>query len=84
MLTPIQTENLSFEKSAEILQAVPLGLFYYGFSVEDDQLTSVLCELISKLLKPFTYEQIVSAENKVKKKEKAASATCRAASHDWA
>ncbi|CAO3655912.1 unnamed protein product [Mucor fragilis] len=58
------TENLSFEKSAEILQAVPLGLFYYGFSVEDDQLISVLCELISKLLKPFTYEQIVSAENK--------------------
>lgn len=40
-------------------------MFYYGFSVEDDQLTAVLCDLISKLLQPFTYEQIVSAENKV-------------------
>lgn len=58
-------ENLTFEKSAQILQAAPLGLFYYGFSVENDQLTSVLCELISKILLPFTYDQIVCTENKV-------------------
>ena len=58
-------ENLTFEKSAQILQAAPLGLFYYGFSVEDNRLTSVLCELISKILLPFTYDQIVSTENKV-------------------
>jgi 26S proteasome non-ATPase regulatory subunit 5 len=54
------------EKSAEILSVIPLGLFYNGFSVEDDRLTVVLCELIGKLLHPFTYDQIVSDENKVK------------------
>ncbi|KAI8642743.1 proteasome non-ATPase 26S subunit-domain-containing protein [Parasitella parasitica] len=58
------TESLSLEKSAEILQVAPLGLFYYGFSAEDDQLTSVLCELINKILHPYSYDQIVSAENK--------------------
>ncbi|CEP15704.1 hypothetical protein [Parasitella parasitica] len=35
------TASLSFERATEILQAVPLGLFYYGFSVEDDQLTTI-------------------------------------------
>ncbi|KAG1103054.1 hypothetical protein G6F42_017274 [Rhizopus arrhizus] len=60
----VETENLTFEKSAEILQVAPLGLFYYGFSVEDDQLTAVLCDLISKILQPFNYEQIVSAYKK--------------------
>lgn len=58
------------ERSAQILSVIPLGLFYLGFSVEDDRLTSVLCELIRKLLSPFTYDQIVSEENKVRFIEK--------------
>lgn len=53
------------ERSAQILSVIPLGLFYLGFSAEDDRLTSVLCELIRKILTPFTYDQIVSEENKV-------------------
>lgn len=57
-------DNLSMERSAQILSVVPLGLFYLGFSAEDDRLTSVLCELIRKMLTPFTYDQIVSEENK--------------------
>lgn len=64
-LITLPTENLSMEKSAEILNVIPLGLFYYAFSVEDDRLTTVLCELIGKILHPFTYDQIVSDENKV-------------------
>ncbi|CAO3635821.1 unnamed protein product [Mucor hiemalis] len=56
-------DNLTME-IAQILSVIPLGLFYLGFSVEDDKLTSVLCELIRKLLSPFTYDQIVCEENK--------------------
>ncbi|KAI9482644.1 MAG: 26S proteasome non-ATPase regulatory subunit 5 [Benjaminiella poitrasii] len=56
--------NLSLEHSAEILQIVPLGLFYNGFSIEDDRLTSILCDLINTILHPFLYEHIVSSENK--------------------
>lgn len=61
--------SISFERSAQILSTIPLGLFYNGFSMEDDKLTSVLCELIHKILSPFTYDQIVSEENKVKPKK---------------
>lgn len=58
--------SIPLQRSAQILSAVPLGLFYNGFSVEDDKLTTVLCEVINKILSPFTYDHIVSAENKVK------------------
>lgn len=57
--------NLPMERSVEILSVVPLGLFYHGFSVEDDKLTTVLCELIQKILSPFTFEHVMSEENKV-------------------
>lgn len=53
------------ERSIQILSVVSLGLFYNGFSVEDDKLTSVLCELIQKILSPFTFEHVMSEENKV-------------------
>ncbi|KAI7891989.1 26S proteasome non-ATPase regulatory subunit 5 [Mucor mucedo] len=56
--------NLPMERSVQILSAVPLGLFYHGFSVEDDKLTAVLCELIQKILSPFTFEHVMSEENK--------------------
>lgn len=62
--------QVSMQQSVQILSAVPLGLFYNGFSVEDDRLTSVLCELIQSILSPFSYDHIVSPENKVKRREK--------------
>lgn len=62
------------EQSREILSTAPLGLFYHGLSLEEENLTNVLCEVINKLLGPFSYTDIVSPENKVdqirkKKKE---------------
>jgi hypothetical protein len=62
------------EQSREILSTAPLGLFYHGLSLEEENLTNVLCEVINKLLGPFSYTDIVSPENKVdqirKKKKK--------------
>jgi hypothetical protein len=53
------------ETSGHILSVVPLGLFYNGFSVEDDTLTTVLCDIINRILTPFSYSDIISDENKV-------------------
>ncbi|EIE88212.1 hypothetical protein RO3G_12923 [Rhizopus delemar RA 99-880] len=58
-------EPVTIEQSREILSIAPLGLFYYGFSMEDENLTNVLCEIISKILGPFNYRDINSNENKV-------------------
>ncbi|KAG0815918.1 hypothetical protein G6F29_004036 [Rhizopus arrhizus] len=57
-------EPVTIEQSREILSIAPLGLFYYGFSVEDENLINVLCEIISKILGPFNYRDINSNENK--------------------
>ncbi|GAA5810808.1 hypothetical protein MFLAVUS_004235 [Mucor flavus] len=56
--------HVPMERSVQILSVIPLGLFYNGFSIEDDKLTSVLCELIQCILSPFTFDHIVSEENK--------------------
>ncbi|KAI8079124.1 proteasome non-ATPase 26S subunit-domain-containing protein [Gilbertella persicaria] len=58
-------DNLTLTRSLEILNTVPLELFYLGFSVEDERLTTVLCEVINKILFPFSFEHVVSEENKV-------------------
>ncbi|KAI8327173.1 26S proteasome non-ATPase regulatory subunit 5 [Choanephora cucurbitarum] len=55
---------LTLERSLQILNQIPLQLFYLGFSAEDERLTIVLCEVINKILQPFSYEQIMSEENK--------------------
>ncbi|KAI8368717.1 26S proteasome non-ATPase regulatory subunit 5 [Blakeslea trispora] len=55
---------LTLERSLQILNQVPLQLFYLGFSAEDERLTTVLCEVINKILQPFSYDQIMSEENK--------------------
>ena len=59
------TDVLTLERSLQILNQIPLQLFYLGFSAEDERLTIVLCEVINKILQPFSYEQIMSEENKV-------------------
>lgn len=64
-------ESLSLEESFQILNSVPLALFYNGFSVEDDQLTLILCQVINKLLSPFSFDQIMSEENKVHRQRSA-------------
>ncbi|KAI8985038.1 26S proteasome non-ATPase regulatory subunit 5 [Pilobolus umbonatus] len=56
--------SMTMEQSYEVLSAVPLGLFFNAFAYEDDTLTTLLCEIINKLLHPFTYEQLVSPEYK--------------------
>ncbi|KAG2237758.1 hypothetical protein INT48_009697 [Thamnidium elegans] len=56
--------HVPMERSVQILSVIPLGLFYNGFSIEDDKLTSVLCELIQCILSPFSFDHIVSEENK--------------------
>ncbi|CEG70950.1 hypothetical protein RMATCC62417_06760 [Rhizopus microsporus] len=57
-------EPVTMEQSREILSTAPLGLFYHGLSLEEENLTNVLCEVINKLLGPFSYTDIVSPENK--------------------
>ncbi|KAI8979132.1 proteasome non-ATPase 26S subunit-domain-containing protein [Mycotypha africana] len=57
-------DRLTLEQSQHILQAFPLQNFYLLFSYEDDTLTTLVCDLLNKLLSPLTYEQIVSSENK--------------------
>ncbi|CEI90354.1 hypothetical protein RMCBS344292_04680 [Rhizopus microsporus] len=57
-------EPVTMEQSREILSTAPLGLFYHGLSLEEENLTNVLCEVINKLLGPFSYNDIVSPENK--------------------
>ncbi|KAI9244622.1 26S proteasome non-ATPase regulatory subunit 5 [Sporodiniella umbellata] len=55
-------EPVSREQSEEVLSSIPLELFYYGFSLENESLTVILCDIIHKLISPLHYTEIVSPE----------------------
>lgn len=61
--------DVSLEQAQSIFSAVPLANFYLVFGSldsednEEQQLLSIMCGVISKLLRPFSYDMIMQDEN---------------------
>ncbi|KAG1467509.1 hypothetical protein G6F56_004377 [Rhizopus delemar] len=51
-------EPVSREQSQAIFSSTPLDLFYYGFSLEQEKLTEILCQVVNKLMGPLSYQEI--------------------------
>ena len=59
---------MDIDQAQSVFALVPLAHFYLLFGAADgtdneEVLNQVLCKVISKLLKPFSYNMIVSDEN---------------------
>ncbi|KAI7883270.1 hypothetical protein K492DRAFT_144143 [Lichtheimia hyalospora FSU 10163] len=61
--------DVSLEQAQSIFSAVPLANFYLVFGSldnednEEQQLSSIMCVVIGKLLRPFSYDMIMQDEN---------------------
>ncbi|KAJ8663739.1 hypothetical protein O0I10_000012 [Lichtheimia ornata] len=61
--------DVNLDQAQSIFSAVPLANFYLVFGSldsednEEQQLSNIMCEVISKLLRPFSYDMIMQDEN---------------------
>ena len=60
--------DVSIDQAQSIFETIPLSNFYMIFGVaegsnEEEELNKVLCQVIQKLLEPFTYDMINSDES---------------------
>ncbi|KAI9263399.1 26S proteasome non-ATPase regulatory subunit 5 [Phascolomyces articulosus] len=60
--------DVSIDQAQSVFENIPLGSFYMLFGIaegsdEEEELNKVLCQVIRKLLDPFTYDMIAADDN---------------------